>query len=164
MPNEYLHGHTAVVLSNESCANPADGTDDCTLTVELTVHASVALPSAVINTSGCRRAQRVGRGAASAAAAPAPERRTVRRRRHDAGEHLRRRRRCDEHCGWFWLWFPCRCRAAASLLTVPHLLAYKGAGKSYELEVFSTPFVPSLAMYARGGALELTGAFGQISC
>ena len=27
--NEYLHGHTAVVLSKETCANPANGTDDC---------------------------------------------------------------------------------------------------------------------------------------
>ena len=47
-------------------------------------------------------------------------------------------------------------------VTVPHLLDYKGAGKSYELEAFSDPnYVPSLDVYARGGALELTGAFGQ---
>ena len=52
---------------------------------------------------------------------------------------------CDEHCGWFWLWFPCRCHAAAMLtVTVPHLLDYKGAGKSYELEAFRPNYVPSL--------------------
>ena len=99
-------------------ANPANGTDDCALTVELTVHASVALPSAVTNTS-CglpTSLKRDGRGGG--------RRRLLRRRperRPPCGEHDAQLvisvapRSCDEHCGWFWLWFPCRCHAAAML-------------------------------------------------
>ena len=25
---------------------------------------------------------------------------------------------CDEHCGWYWLWYPCRCHAFANLTVI----------------------------------------------
>ena len=155
--NEYLHGHTAVVLSNETCANPANGTDDCALTVELTVHASVALPSAVITNTSCGlptslNASGVAGGVGSCCAgdpndAPPCGAGTTPQLNISVVPPAS----CDEHCGWFWLWFPCRCHAAAMLtVTVPHLLDYKGtmmgrgSDAAHSPRLFLTPPLPPL--------------------